>query len=252
MPIAELDTANGGLELSYLLRGEGYPVLLVHGFASTKEVNWEHTGWVKLLAHSGFQVIAFDNRGHGKSTKSHTQADYSLDRMAADALALLDYLDIRKAHVMGYSLGARIAATLAGRAPDRASKLVFSGNGYNMIEGGFNSAEIRDGLLAPSLSAVTSPVGRAFREFAESTGSDLAALAACIMGARDHIPRIVFENIPNPVLIAIGTEDDVATGGELLASIMPNATYRPIPGRNHMTAVGDRVHKQLVVDFLSA
>ncbi|MEM7461107.1 MAG: alpha/beta hydrolase [Pseudomonadota bacterium] len=251
MPIAEFETDTGPLELSYVERGEGDTILLVHGFASTKEVNWVNTGWVKLLAHSGYHVIAFDNRGHGGSTKSLSQADYSLDRMAEDALSLLRYLEVEKTHVMGYSLGARIAASMAGKAPEEISRVVFSGNGYNMIEGGFDSTEIRDGLLAPSMEDVSTVIGQEFRKFAESTGSDLNALAACIMGARDFLPRELFENIHNEVLIAIGSEDNVAVDGQRLAEIMPNAVYREIPGRNHMNAVGDRVHKQLVVDFLS-
>lgn len=251
MPTAQISTHNGDLELSYVERGEGETILLVHGFASTKEVNWVNTGWVKLLAHSGYHVIAFDNRGHGGSSKSHSESDYSLDQMASDALALLNHLEISKSHVMGYSLGARIAATMAGKAPEQISRLVFSGNGYNMIEGGFNSTEIRDGLLAPSMEDVQSAIGREFRKFAESTGSDLDALAACIMGARDFIPREVFENIRNEVLVAIGSLDDVAEDGDRLAAIMPNAIFKDIPGRNHMNAVGDRIHKQMVVDFLS-
>lgn len=251
MPTAQLNSENDELELSYVERGEGETILLVHGFASTKEINWVNTGWTKLLAHSGYHVIAFDNRGHGESTKSHSQSDYSLDQMADDALALLQYLDVGKSHVMGYSLGARIAATMAGKAPEQVSRLVFSGNGYNMIEGGFNSTEIRDGLLAPSMDDVSTPIGREFRKFAESTGSDLSALAACIMGARDFIPKELFEHIRNEVLVAIGSEDDVAEDGDRLAGIMPNAIFREIPGRNHMNAVGDRIHKQLVVDFLS-
>ncbi|MGI9402187.1 MAG: alpha/beta fold hydrolase [Rhizobiaceae bacterium] len=250
MPSAQLNTENGELELSYVERGEGETVLLVHGFASNKEVNWVNTGWVKLLAHSGYHVVAFDNRGHGRSTKSHFEHDYSLNQMADDALALLRHLEICKSHVMGYSLGARIAATMAGRAPEQISRLVFSGNGYNMVEGGFDSSQIRDGLLAPSMDDVSTVIGREFRKFAESTGSDLEALAACIMGARHFIPREVFESIGNQTLIAIGSEDDVAQDGGKLAKIMQNAIFREIPGRNHMNAVGDRIHKQLVLDFL--
>ncbi len=251
MPIAEIETNSGPLEISFVERGVGDTILLVHGFASNKEVNWVNTGWVKLLAHSGYHVVAFDNRGHGGSTKSLSQADYSLDRMADDAFALLQYLEVEKANVMGYSLGARIAASMTGRQPENISRLVFSGNGYNMVEGGFDSTEIRDGLLAPSMEDVPTVIGREFRKFAESTGSDLEALAACIMGARDFLPIELFENIQNEVLIAIGSEDDVAVDGAKLAEIMPNAIYREIPGRNHMNAVGDRTHKQLVVDFLS-
>jgi len=70
--------------------------------------------------------------------------DYLLEKMADDASALLTHLKITKAHVMGYSMGARISATLASRNPEMVDKLILAGNGYNMIEGGFDSSEIYD------------------------------------------------------------------------------------------------------------
>ena len=248
MPLAKLDQ----LELNYVEEGSGHPVLFIHGFASTAQINWGGPGWLKKLAGAGFRAIAFDNRGHGGSTKFHQISDYSLDIMAADALALLDYLEIETAHVMGYSMGARISAVLAHTDQDgRVGRLVLSGNGYNMIDGGFDSERIRDGLLASDLASVTDPVGQAFRAFAEQTGSDLEALASCIMGARTRFERTVFEGIRNPTLVAVGTEDDVALDGDRLAAIMPNAEFFPIQGRNHMNAVGDGSHKQAVLEFLS-
>ena len=86
------------------------PILLIHGFASSHMVNWVSTGWVKTLNDAGYRTVAFDNRGHGASTKSYEPADYTPHKMAGDASALLDHLGIRRAHVMGYSMGARISA----------------------------------------------------------------------------------------------------------------------------------------------
>ncbi|MEC9343628.1 MAG: alpha/beta fold hydrolase, partial [Pseudomonadota bacterium] len=113
MTTAQLTSGGERLELAYLDEGEGREtVLLVHGFASTRTVNWVNTGWVRALREAGYRVVAFDNRGHGESTKFHDSADYSLERMAGDAMALLDHLGIDRTHVVGYSMGARIAATL--------------------------------------------------------------------------------------------------------------------------------------------
>ncbi len=122
------------VDLAYVDEGEGEPVLLVHGFASSKEANWIDTGWVKLLVNSGYRVIAFDNRGHGGSSKFHDSNDYSLEKMADDTLALLDYLDISKAHLMGYSMGARISTRLAIMHGDRFEKVILAGNGDGMID----------------------------------------------------------------------------------------------------------------------
>ncbi len=97
--------------------GDGEPILLIHGFASNHFVNWVSPGWVKTLNDAGYRAIAFDNRGHGASSKSYDPADYTPHKMAGDAAALLAHLGIDRAHVMGYSMGARIAAFLALAEP---------------------------------------------------------------------------------------------------------------------------------------
>ena len=246
MNIANLSTA----DIAYLDEGEGDPILLIHGFASNAMTNWGNPGWVKLLVDSGYRVIALDNRGHGKSQKFYEESAYRLEQMADDAAALLTHLNLEKAHVMGYSLGARISSTLGSRSPQLIDKLILAGNGYNMIEGSFDSSEIHDGLAADSLEDVKTQIGIEFRTFAESTGSDLKALAACIMGGRHYIPKQLFETLEPQTMVIVGTEDTVAVDGEKLASIIPNGHFEPIPKRNHMNAVGDKVYKQAVLDFL--
>ena len=101
--------------ISYLDEGEGEPVLLIHGFASNKMVNWVNPGWVQTLTKAGYHVIAVDNRGHGESEKLYDSALYSSPIMAEDARALLDHLGLQKAFVMGYSMGARISAFLGAQ-----------------------------------------------------------------------------------------------------------------------------------------
>ncbi len=110
-----------GIEIDYLDEGAGDPILLIHGFASNRTVDWVDTGWVKLLVADGRRVIAFDNRGHGMSAKLYDQADYGSPVMAEDARRLLDHLSIPQAHVMGFSMGARISAFLTTR-PSRARR----------------------------------------------------------------------------------------------------------------------------------
>lgn len=247
MNIAKLDAA----EIAYLDEGEGDVILLIHGFASNAHTNWVNVGWNQMLVESGYRVIAVDNRGHGESQKFHNQDDYLLEKMADDAAALLNHLAISNTHVMGYSMGARISATLASRNPEMVNKLILAGNGYNMIEGGFNSSEIYDGLMAETDEAVTTKIGTEFRYFAKATKSDLKALAACIMGGRSYISKALFENLKPETMVIVGTEDTVASNGEKLASIIPNGHFKSIPKRNHMNAVGDKVYKQEVLDFLT-
>ena len=108
---------NGAVEIAYLDEGEGDPILLVHGFASTKNVNWVYPTWVSELKKNGRRVIALDNRGHGESGKLYDSEQYHIPTMAGDVSALMDHLRIERADMMGYSLGARMTAWLARSQP---------------------------------------------------------------------------------------------------------------------------------------
>jgi len=241
---------NGSVEIAYLDEGEGQPIVLVHGFASTKEVNWVNPGWVSTLKRAGRRVIALDDRGHGQSAKLYDPADYHTTLMAEDVRALMDHLGIGHADVMGYSMGARITAFLALAHPQRVRTAVLGGLGMHLIEGVGLPESIADALEAPSLADVTDPQGRAFRAFADQTKSDRRALAACIRGSRQELAREQAAAISQPVLIAIGTKDDVAGSPHELAAVIPGAQVLEIPNRDHMLAVGDRVYKDGVVKFL--
>jgi pimeloyl-ACP methyl ester carboxylesterase len=240
-----------GLKLAYFDEGDpaGEPVLLIHGFASTASVNWVHPGWWKTLGTAGYRVIAIDNRGHGQSDKPHDSEAYYPPIMAEDAIGLLNHLGISEAHVMGYSMGARISAFLALAHPERVRSLVFGGLGINLCNGVGDWDPIAEALLAPSLDGVTHERGRMFRMFADQTKSDRLALAACIATNRILVSREDAARIDMPCLIAVGTKDDIAGSPQELADIMPNATALDIPGRDHMLAVGDRVFKAAVLEF---
>jgi pimeloyl-ACP methyl ester carboxylesterase len=240
-----------GVEIAFLDEGEGFPVLLIHGFASSARVNWVATSWTRDLTAAGRRVIALDNRGHGESGKPHDEDAYPAPVMAEDARRLLDHLGIGRADVIGYSMGARIAAFLALRHPDRVRKVVFGGLGDAMVKGLGSSAEIAEALRAPSLDAVTDEQARAFRLFADQTGSDREALAACILAGRQVLTPEELKRITAPVLVVVGGEDAIAGSAEALAALMPNARAVVIPGRDHMRTVGDRKHKAAVLQFLN-
>src|ERR1041385_1832517 len=164
---------NGAVEIAYLDEGEGDPIVLVHGFASNKEVNWVMPGWTATLRRDGRRVIALDNRGHGQSAKLYDPAAYHTDMMAGDVAALIGHLNLPRADLMGYSLGARICAVSATRRPDLARSLILGGAGIRLIESAGLSDDITQSLEAPSLDDVTDPMGQSFRAFAEPTPSDL-------------------------------------------------------------------------------
>ena len=242
---------NGEVEIAFLDQGAGEPIVLVHGFASNKEVNWVQPGWVETLTRAGRRAIALDNRGHGQSSKLYDPAVYHSATMAEDVRALLDHLGLARADVMGYSMGARIAAFLALNHPARVRALVLGGLGIRLVEGIGLPGSIADALEARSLADVREPVGRIFRAFAEQTQSDLKALAACMRGSRQTLSRQQVAGIHVPVLVAVGTKDTVAGSAQTLAALIPGARALDIPDRDHMLAVGDKVFKSGVIDFLN-
>jgi pimeloyl-ACP methyl ester carboxylesterase len=242
---------NGDVEIAYLDEGEGEPVVLVHGFASTKEVNWVATGWVTTLNRAGRRVVALDNRGHGASTKLYDPSAYHSATMAEDVRALLDHLKFESADVMGYSMGSRITAFLAVKHPGRVRSAIFGGLGIRLVEGVGLPESIAEALETPSLDDVSDPTGRVFRIFADQTKSDLRALAACIRGSRQTLSRAEVAAIRAPILVAVGTKDQVAGSAHELAALIPEARALDIPDRDHMLAVGDRTYKSGVIDFLN-
>ena len=240
------------VDIAFLDEGEGEPIVLVHGFASSKEVNWVRPGWTTALTGAGRRVIALDNRGHGESTKLYDPADYHTALMAEDVRALLDHLRIGRADVLGYSMGARIGAFLAVKHPERVRSLIMGGLGIKLVEGAGLPDSIAEALEAPSLADVTDPTGRTFRVFAEQTKSDLRALAACIRGSRQAMTREEAASIQAPVLVAVGGNDPIAGSAQALAGLLPRGQALEIPNRDHQLAVGDKVFKAGVAEFLNA
>ncbi|MBK8008106.1 MAG: alpha/beta fold hydrolase [Rhizobiales bacterium] len=241
---------HNGTTIEYLDEGAGDPVVLVHGFASTKEVNWVYPGWIKPLTDAGYRVIALDNRGHGASTKFYETERYHIAEMAKDVIALLDHLNLPKADFVGYSMGARISAYIAAHYAARVRSATLGGMGIHLTKNVSSGDTVAHALEASSRDEVTDKVGLEFRDFAEKTKSDLKALAALSRSHQRTVPREDTARIRVPVQIVVGTKDVIAGSGEELAELIPNSKLVSLDGKDHMRTVGDPGFKRAVIGFL--
>ena len=249
--------SSDGVSIAYIdepPEGEpkGLPVLLIHGFASNHAVNWVNTLWLKTLTGAGRRVIAMDVRGHGQSEKLYNPEAYQTEKMAHDSVNLLQHLGIAQAVVMGYSMGARVAAFMARDYPGRVDVLVIGGLGDRLLQPGGLPSGIAEALEAPDASTIRDSMGRMFRNFAEMNKGDLRALAACIRGSRQHLTEAQAAQINCPVMVAVGTMDLVSGNGAILAQHFPDGEFFEILKRDHNQAVGDRTYRAAVLEFLDS
>ena len=239
-----------GTRIAYTARGAGPTVLLLHGFAADHDLNWGRSGVIDALVASGRRVIATDARGHGESDKPHDVDRYAGDAMVRDAQSVLDHLDVERVDVIGYSMGAMVAARLVPEEP-RSRSLVLGGVGESVVppqSGGRNPRAIAGALLAEDAASIGNATGRAFREFAEATGADREALAALSRSTSLRY-SVRFDAITVPTLVIAGTGDTLIRAPDALAARLPSARLRMVPG-DHLGAPYHREFRDAIVEFL--
>ncbi|MGH7904267.1 MAG: alpha/beta fold hydrolase [Candidatus Dormibacteraceae bacterium] len=246
------DFASDGVRLHFELAGpdDGSPTVLVHGFASDYQLNWVGSRWQETLTAAGRLVIGLDVRGHGRSDKPHDPAAYRQRTMAADVVRLLDHLDVGRADLVGYSMGARIGMRVAFEHPGRLWRAVLGGPGrWHDVE---RTVAIAAALRArrPSEGG-RDGVARTFLEFASARPvNDLEALACCIEGFTPDLGDDEVGRIRVPLLVVEAEGEEIAPGAAEIAGLVPDARYLVLPGRTHMNAVPARQFKEAAVGFL--
>ena len=243
--------SSNGLKIHYKSYGQGKPIILIHGWSSNIKGNWLDTKWVEILTPIR-RVIALDCRGHGQSDKVHDQEVYSYKNMAQDVLNLMDHLNIIKADIFGYSMGAMIEVYLLGHHPERITSAILGGIGDDAQDG----HQIADALLVEDGSQLSNPIAKAFRSFAElDPNNDLKALALIA-----NIPESTFMQVGGaglakvkiPVLIINGENDDLVMNVDKLAATIPGAKLALIQRRDHLTVIPDRRFKKEILSFLES
>jgi pimeloyl-ACP methyl ester carboxylesterase len=243
-------TSFDGTEIAYDVRSTGPQVLLHHGFAADAAGNWERPGVVDALVASGKQVITVDARGHGRSGKPHDPAAYEDAAMVKDAKALLDHLGVEVVDIVGYSMGSFVASRLVPNEP-RTRRLILGGVGEGAVLGRPMPQRhaIADALVADDVGAISDARAKGFRIFADSTGADRAALAAC-MRADPWSAPVDWDAITCPTLVLVGDRDDLVGTPEPLAAKIKGSEIKVVSG-DHLSAVGDPAFTQAIVEFLA-
>jgi pimeloyl-ACP methyl ester carboxylesterase len=246
-------TAPDGVGIEYEVHGAGPAVLLLHGFASNARLNWVRPGLVDALVKAGFRAIAYDARGHGRSDAPHDPSAYEDNTMVGDAVGLIDHLQLGELAVVGYSMGAQVAARLVAEEP-RVARAVFGGIGSRLLaprpgEERYPARAIADALEADHLPEETAPTPRAFRAFADATKADRLALAA-LQRSRVVEGHPDLQAITVPVLIVVGQDDTLVGDPEGVVRALPHARLVVVPG-NHLSAVVSPAFREAVVEFLT-
>ena len=255
---------SNGVKIHYVVIGEGEPIVLVHGFTMDYKSEWGGRGLLGPLSER-YKVIAIDNRGHGKSDKPHDPEMYGTE-MVKDIVRLLDYLEIEKAHVAGYSLGGFITVKLLTMYPERIQSAVIGGAGWRKDFGDreavwmglADSLEKGEGF-GPMIAALT-PEGRpqpteeqvAAMSALIAARNDLQALAAVIRGMREAM--VTEEELRAnkvPALSIIGGVDPLKADADALKEVMSNLEVVVIEGADHPGCIASPKFRESMLEFLA-
>lgn len=242
-------SARDGVRLAYRDVGDGWPLVLVHGFFSTAEIAWQSHGHTEPLLAAGFRLLMADLRGHGDSARPHDEESYPPDALPQDVLDLVAHLGLADGawDLAGYSLGGRVVtqALALGARPRRA---VAGGVGLIDVADVLSGGEIfRRVLAAPGTFHPDSPERKA-EDFLDSIGADRRALGLALDSQRDTT-EAALHTIDVPTLLVMGHDDD-PEGARELAAILPDATVRLVPG-HHIGVGRSRALHEAIIEFLT-
>lgn len=266
-PVQDLHFDSDGVQIRYTVQGAGVPVVLVHGFTASVEANWGAPGIIDKLVSDGYQVIAMDARGHGKSGKPHDPAAYGFN-MVEDVLRLMDHMGILKAHLAGYSMGGGIALQAVMTYPDRFYSVILGGSGWtppgnNMMAGMMNALadSLEQGKGIGPLIMALNPAGEdppteeeiaATNQMLMATNDPLA-LAAVIRGFAQNRQVTEAELRSNrvPLLAVVGEVDPIKASVDAMDGVASHLQIVVLPGMNHLSAVADPGLAQAMREFLA-
>ncbi len=258
---------SNGVKIRYITEGEGEAVVLIHGWMSDSSM-WgrDAAGNTKLGSLPGFKVIALDCRGHGKSDKPHDPKMYGPE-MAADVVRLLDHLKIKRAHLMGYSMGAFLIGHIAATHPDRVISLIYGGQAP-LIKGthpqAFSEVDafakaVEDGKgLGPYIVAVApapKPTDEQAAVYAKILfgNKDVKAFAAAGKSFREmEVSVEAIQKCKAPVLFLYGGKESNYVKNRVLEvrKLLPDTAEKVVEGGDHMTTLAKPEFGKSLIEFL--
>ncbi|QEL18674.1 alpha/beta fold hydrolase [Limnoglobus roseus] len=262
---------SNGVKIAYLDEGAGEAVVLLHGFGTSAAEMWTKMPFATtqfVTALKGYRVLAPDHRGHGKSDKPHDPKQYG-KAMAEDVVRLLDHAKVKKAHVVGYSMGAMIAGRLLVDHPDRLLSVTFGGGGP-VLQPPKDAGPIKDMIesleagkgIGPLVLALTpegdeKPTAEQIEQFSKLLlrGKDPTALAAALRGfAELEVTDAELKAVKVPVQFIHGSREVklLAEGIAAVRKLLPKAEIVVINKGTHADTFLTAEFRKAVVGFLKA
>lgn len=229
-------------KIYYEVKGEGEPVILIHGFIVNSD-SWKRTELYNDLLSAGYKVIILDQRGNGKSDKPQMAEAYEKDAEAKDIIALANHLGLTGYHAVGYSRGAIIASRLL-LLDNRLKSAVLGGMGADFT----NPSWPRRILFYRALMGEEVPELAGMLKYVQDSKLDQRALAYLQKAQPSTLPE-EFKTVKKPVLVICGDQDEDNGSSKELASLIPGSSYVRVPG-NHNNASRSREFSEQVRKFL--
>lgn len=238
------------------------PVVLLHGFASSSDLNWVKSGWIRTLTEAGRKVLAVDLPGHGTSPAPEDLDAYTPSRMRADLLQLLmdegvsplkESDPFSGIDLVGYSLGARLAWEFGGTQAQLVNRLVLGGPASIDPLAAFDLQAAQQ-FLADGSSIADEATADLLRMAQTVESNDMFSLMSMIQAIKTE-PFAPEQMIPTmPTLLVAGDGDSLATTmprlTELLSTRNTEKSILWLTGRDHANAVTSREFKNAAVEFL--
>ncbi|MFL6767210.1 MAG: alpha/beta fold hydrolase [Sphingomicrobium sp.] len=240
--------ASDGIQLAYHELGQGRPVILLHGLFSDARMNWIKFGHAERIAAEGFRVIMPDLRAHGLSGKPHEPEHYPKGILARDLRELVTHLQLAEYDLGGFSLGSRTTVEGVGEGL-RPRRAILGGAGLE----GLRNWERRKTFFLDAI-AMFDTVRRddphwLSIQFMKSQKVDRIAAVHLLESFEDAFVDWL-QAFTMPTLVVCGSEDHDNGSAEELANVMPNATFREVPG-THMSSVARKELGEEIAGFLA-